>query len=187
VASPALQSTQPPEHDNSFSRIFGVLFSPKATFESIARRPTWLVPVILLCIVELCIIGVFSRRVGWRGLIEKQMANSSQFQQLSPAQQQNQIEVALRYAPAFGYVEVILAPFLAALAFAAASKLLCRVLRRDLTALLRKARRVALRAALIADWVLAMVDVKFGAVQGLKRQSGSQRYCGPGGDPWRRS
>jgi hypothetical protein len=36
---------------------------------------------------------------------------------------------------------------------------------------------------LIADWVLAMVDVKFGAVQGLKRQSGSQRYSGPGSVP----
>lgn len=118
MASPTLQSAQPPERDNSFSRVFGVMFSPQATFESIVRRPTWLVPVILLCIVELCVIGAFSRRVGWRGLIEKQMANSSQFQQLSPAQQQNQIEVALRYAPTFGYVEVILAPFLAALVFA---------------------------------------------------------------------
>src|SRR5271154_4746572 len=62
-------------------------------------------------------------------------------------------------------------------AFAAASKLLCRVLRRDLTALLRKARRVALRAALIADWVLAMVDGSFGAGQRLKRPAGSQGYC----------
>jgi hypothetical protein len=118
VASPTLPSAEQPQRDNSFSRILGVLFSPKATFESIARRPTWLVPVILLCIVELGVIGVFSRRVGWRGLIEKQMANSSQFQQLSPAQQENQIETAMKYAPAFGYVEVIIAPFLGALVFA---------------------------------------------------------------------
>lgn len=118
MASPTLPSAEQPQRDNSFSRILGVLFSPKATFESIARRPTWLVPVILLCIVELGVIGVFSRRVGWRGLIEKQMANSSQFQQLSPAQQENQIETAMKYAPAFGYVEVIIAPFLGALVFA---------------------------------------------------------------------
>jgi hypothetical protein len=33
---------------------------------------------------------------------------------------------------------------------------------------------------LMADWVLAMVDVKFGALQGLKRPSASQRYSGGG-------
>src|ERR1700689_5325231 len=71
-------------------------------------------------------------------------------------------------------------------AFAAAAKLLCRVLRRDLTALLRKARRVALRAALIADWGLAMVGGSFGAGQRLKRAAGSQGYCRPGsGTVWK--
>src|ERR1035438_5583565 len=48
---------------------------------------------------------------------------------------------------------------------------------RVLAALLRRARRTDLRAALIADWVLAMVVVKFGAGQGLKRPGGSQGYC----------
>lgn len=41
---------------NSFSRVARVLFSPKPTFESIARRPTWIVPVILGCVffIEMC-------------------------------------------------------------------------------------------------------------------------------------
>jgi hypothetical protein len=118
VASPAIQSPEAPEGANSIGRIFGVLFSPKATFASIARRPTWILPIIILCIVELCVIGVFSRRVGWRDLIEKQMASSSRFQQLTPAQQETQIEVASKFAPIFGYVPAVAGPFLIALAFA---------------------------------------------------------------------
>jgi Yip1 domain len=119
VASATLQQApEAPQSVNSFGRIFGVLFSPKATFESIARQPTWLLPIILVCIVELCVIGIFSRRVGWREVIEKQVASNSRFQQLSPAQQESQIEIALKVAPSIAYAEVVLGPFLAALAFA---------------------------------------------------------------------
>ena len=47
MASATLPSAEVPERGNSFARIFGVLFSPKATFQSIVRRPTWLVPIML--------------------------------------------------------------------------------------------------------------------------------------------
>jgi len=33
--------------------------------------PTWLLPVILLCIAESAIVGVYGHRIGWRSLIEK--------------------------------------------------------------------------------------------------------------------
>ena len=38
---------------NSFQRIIGVLFSPDATFASIARRPDWVVPLVLIVIIAL--------------------------------------------------------------------------------------------------------------------------------------
>ncbi len=119
MASATLQQApEAPEKVSSFGRIVGVIFSPKETFESIARRPTWIVPIILLCIVESCIVGIYGHRVGWRGLIEKQMASNSQFQELPAAQQESRIEIGLKYAPIVGYVEVIAGPFLAALIFA---------------------------------------------------------------------
>src|SRR5271169_701543 len=118
MASLTIQTPESPEKANSFGRVVGVIFSPKETFESIARRPTWLVPIILLCIVESCIVGVYGHRIGWRGLIEKQMAGNSQFQQLPAADQENRIQLGLKYAPAVAYVEVIVGPFLAALIFA---------------------------------------------------------------------
>jgi hypothetical protein len=112
------QAPEAPEKVNSFGRIAGVIFSPKETFESIARRPTWLVPIILLCIVESCIVGAYGHRIGWRGLIEKQLANNSQFQQLPAADQENRIQMGIRFAQPVAYVEVIVGPFLAALIFA---------------------------------------------------------------------
>ena len=38
-----------PESTNAIGRMIGALFSPQKTFQSIARRPTWLPPVILAC------------------------------------------------------------------------------------------------------------------------------------------
>jgi hypothetical protein len=118
VASPTIPTPESPEEVSSLGRVVGVIFSPKATFQSIARRPTWLVPIILLCIVESCIVGVYGHRIGWRGLIEKQMAANSQFQQLTAAEQESRIQLGLKYAPPVAYVEVIVGPFLAVLMFA---------------------------------------------------------------------
>jgi hypothetical protein len=118
VASPTIQTPESPERVNSIGRIVGVIFSPKATFESIVRRPTWILPILLLCIVASGVVGVYGQRVGWRSLIEKQLANNSQFQQLTLADQESRIQVALKYAPAVVYVEVIVGPFLLALILA---------------------------------------------------------------------
>jgi hypothetical protein len=118
MATAAVQAPEAPESVNRVGRIFGALFSPKATFESIARRPTWVLPVILLCIVQLGLVAVYGHRAGWRGLIEKQVADSSRFQQLSPADQQSQIDMATKIASKIAYAEVIIGPFLVVLLFA---------------------------------------------------------------------
>lgn len=85
MASTSTSPAQTPETDsNSIARIFGALFSPTATFRSIVRKPTWLVPVLLITIVELGLIAVVSKRVGFRGILERQLQSNSRFQQLPP-------------------------------------------------------------------------------------------------------
>jgi hypothetical protein len=119
MASATLQQApEAPEKVNSFGRIIGVIFSPKATFQSIARRPTWLIPVILLCLAECVVVGVYGLRVGWRGMLEKQLANNSQFQQLPAQAQQDRITSIMGYVSKIAYAEVIVGPFLAAFALA---------------------------------------------------------------------
>jgi hypothetical protein len=118
MASATVQAPEIPEPANRVGRIFGVLFSPKATFESIARRPTWVLPVILLCIAQIGLVAVYGHSAGWRGLIEKQLSDNSRFQQLTPADQESQIDMATKIASKIAYAEVIIGPFLVVLIFA---------------------------------------------------------------------
>ena len=110
MASSTLQASESPEHVNSIGRIFGALFSPKATFESIARRPSWFLPVVLLSLIALGVVGLFSRRGGWPGFFQRQNENASRFQQASPEQQQQTLAAQLKYAPPVSYAEAVVGP-----------------------------------------------------------------------------
>ena len=119
MASATLQQApEAPEKVNPFARIVGVIFSPKATFQSIVRRPDWLVPIILLCIAECAVVGVYGQHVGWRSMLEKQLSNNEQFQQLKPDAQQERINTVMPWVSKIAYVEVIVGPFVAAFLFA---------------------------------------------------------------------
>jgi hypothetical protein len=118
-ALPPTAQAPEPERVSSIGRIFGVFFSPKATFESIARRPSWLAPLVLLCLVALGIVASFSYRGGWPSYFQKQVENSSRFQQMPPDQQQRVLAAQLKYGPKVAYVQVVVVPFLAALIVAA--------------------------------------------------------------------
>lgn len=119
MASATLQQApEAPESSNPFARIVGVIFSPKATFQSIVRKPNWLVPVVLLCIAECAVVGVYGQHVGWRSMLEKQLANNDQFQQLKPEAQQERINIALPWVSKIAYVEVVVGPFIAVFLFA---------------------------------------------------------------------
>ncbi len=49
--------------DSSFGRLIGVLVSPAKTFRSIAERPTWLVPLVVLLIVSTAVGVIANRRI----------------------------------------------------------------------------------------------------------------------------
>lgn len=112
MADVMVSAPEAPERVNAVGRIFGVLVSPKATFESIARRPTWLAPVALLCLLFLAVVVIFSYRGGWPSYFQKQTANSSRFQQMPPEQQQQAYEMQLKYGPRVAYAEAPIVPTL---------------------------------------------------------------------------
>ena len=109
--------------DNSFGRIFGVLFSPTATFESIVRRPTWILPLILIVVFAVGVIFTFSQRVGWRNFMIRQDQQSSrtqkQMESMTEEQRENLINTQTKVAPIFGYIGVTLGLFIAAVVVAA--------------------------------------------------------------------
>lgn len=97
-----------PQSMSAVARVFGALFSPRATFEDIARKPGWLLPVIILIIINLAVIGIFNNHVGWRAFIEKQDLQSrraqQQMAQMTPQQKEKMIELQVKIAPIFGYI-----------------------------------------------------------------------------------
>jgi hypothetical protein len=113
----------PDASGGSISRIFGVFFSPKETFASIAQRPTWLTPVILSCIVSLALIAVFTHHVGWRHTIEKQdqasAATAARMDQMTPQQREQMIGLQMKYAPDVAFAAAVIGPFLGVLIVAA--------------------------------------------------------------------
>ncbi len=99
------ESANPPDsaRQGAVSRVIGALVSPRATFESIAERPTWVFPLVLIIVVGFLFVFSFSQRIGWRTVLEKQLATNSAFNSLSPQQQQQQIDRVVRLAPIAGY------------------------------------------------------------------------------------
>jgi hypothetical protein len=122
MATPAIPP-EPTAPVGSVGRIPGVIFSPKPTFESIAERPTWILPLILLCVVSVTVVFVFGQRVGWRGFMERQNQTNARLQKqmesMTPDQRDKMLETQTKYAAVFGYVGVVLGTFLGALLVAA--------------------------------------------------------------------
>lgn len=81
LATPGPDAGPPP---NSFQRIIGVLFSPDATFASIARRPDWVVPLVILLVVGLLGGIAIAQRVDFNVVARDAMETNPQTAKLAP-------------------------------------------------------------------------------------------------------
>jgi hypothetical protein len=89
------------------SRLAGVFFEPAKTFEDVAARPRFWVPMILLIVFGLIYTGLFSQHVGWDRMIRHQMETSSRTAQLTPEQREAQLAISTKFAPVVGYFIVL--------------------------------------------------------------------------------
>lgn len=94
IPMPEAQATISP-----FGRILGVLFSPKKTFEDIVRKPSWVLPVVLMTVLSTVVTFAFTQRVNWREFMSQQIEKSPRAGQLSPEQKQQQIEGGAKFSP----------------------------------------------------------------------------------------
>ena len=103
---------QPQAKISPFGRIIGVLFSPKATFEDIVRKPSWVAPYVLLIITGV-IVGVgVDQRVNWRTFISQEIEKSPQAAQLSADQKERRIEMGTKIAPYTVYLGTVIVPLI---------------------------------------------------------------------------
>jgi len=111
---PAPQA-QPQAKISPLGRVIGVLFSPKPTFEDIARKPSWLLPLVVTTILSIIATSALNQRMNWREYISQQIEKSPRAAQLSAEQKEKQIDVSAKITPIIVYVSGLLVPVLAAL------------------------------------------------------------------------
>jgi hypothetical protein len=99
----------PPAGMGAFSRLTGVFFEPSKTFADIARRPTWIVPLLLTIVASIGLTALYGQHVGWERLIRQKLEASSRVQQLPPEQKEQIIATQTRLAPVFGYAGTLIA------------------------------------------------------------------------------
>ena len=98
---------------NHFGRLVGVFFSPKATFESIAARPSWLLPVLLMTVLGTFTAFVMNQKVDWRDVASKRIEESPRAANMSAEQKEQQLAVSAKISPYAAYFFGTLAPVIA--------------------------------------------------------------------------
>jgi hypothetical protein len=93
---------------SGFQRIIGVLFSPDATLASIARRPDWVLPLVILLIMSLGAGVIIAQHVDFGAAAREAM---EQNKNASP----EQIDRGVKMAAGIGKVATYLSPVLSAI------------------------------------------------------------------------
>jgi len=115
----APEAPQAPGPINHLGRIIGAFFSPKATFEDIVRRPSWIIPVALMTVLGIVVAFVMNRKVDWRDVASKRIEESPRAANLSAEQKEQQIAMSAKFSPGAAYAFGALGPILAVVVVAA--------------------------------------------------------------------
>ena len=107
VPAPEAQATISP-----FGRVFGVLFSPGKTFEDIVRKPSWVLPVVIVTLLSIGVSVAINQRIDWRNFMNQQIEKNPRAAQLSAEQKQQQIEGGVKFAPISTYVFGTIGPII---------------------------------------------------------------------------
>lgn len=103
----------PSSGDSAFGRIPGVFFAPGKTFEAIARRPTWILPVLLWLAASLGVSAVLLPRMDFEKMTRERFEKSGRT--VPDEQLQTIVERQKQFAPIFGYAGAALVPFVVTL------------------------------------------------------------------------
>ncbi len=119
---------QPQPAMGAFARVVGAIVSPKATFQDIARRPSWALPFVLLLVLTLIVSVLLAQKADWRGFFERQNSQNSRFDNMPQEQKDKITEAQLNWTPkltpVFGVVGVTVFLFAALLIYWGAFNLL---------------------------------------------------------------
>ena len=96
--------------NSSFGRVLSVLTSPTATFRSIAERPTWLVPILVLIVLGLISTLVAAPKIDWEETLRTRLEQSGR--QVPAEQIEAQVEVMEKFGKVMIYVAAAVFPWI---------------------------------------------------------------------------
>lgn len=115
MATSPLPVAEPQASISPFGRIIGVFFSPKPTFEDLARKPSWLLPIVISTILSVIAMVALNQRMNWRNYVSQQIEKNPRSAQLSAEQKQQQIDGGAKFTPIILYVAGVIGPVISVL------------------------------------------------------------------------
>lgn len=110
------------------ARFFGALIGPRAAFEDIERKPTFVLPLVVLTILSLLATFIIVRRVGVDRIIRQGIEQSSAAERMTPEQIEQAVERSHGIASVLMWVASAAGPALLALLMAAVYLLLLNLM-----------------------------------------------------------
>ena len=101
-----------------FGRVIGIFFSPTATFEDIVRKPSWILPVVLLTLFSIGVSFAINQRINWREFMAQQIEKSPQAANMSAEQKEQRIEGGAKFSPMLTWAIGVCGPIVFALVVA---------------------------------------------------------------------
>jgi hypothetical protein len=96
-----------PSGMSEIGRLSGVFFEPTKAFEDIARRPGWLIPMLIVIVCAVSVSVAFTQHVGWERFFRQQIEINPRTAQLSTEQKEQAIATQVRFAP-IGIVAIVI-------------------------------------------------------------------------------
>ena len=97
-----------PKGMSEAARMVGVYFEPTKTFEDVAARPTFLVPLVVVLGLALVYLFLFSQHVGWERMLRQQFESNARIAQLSAEQRDTQMRMSLKFVSVGAYGGVLI-------------------------------------------------------------------------------
>lgn len=104
------------ENDSPLARVAGVFASPGPTFASIARRPGWVLPLVISTVLSIAATAAIVPRIDFEAAVRERIAARSQ--SIPEDRVEQIVATQKKFGGFFGYVSALLAPTLITLVLA---------------------------------------------------------------------
>lgn len=103
MATTSMSAPEAQPRIHPFGRIIGVFTCPKQTFASIAERPSWVAPLLLMIVLATCVGALLNTKMNWGEYIRHKAEENPRFSQMSEEQKDQAVRGQVKFWASFSY------------------------------------------------------------------------------------